>query len=85
MKACTYRNDLDTPTAQREAKAYATLAAQFALHGLELVKGDPEIVKQAPLFAVRYGQCRPFEGLDAARAYLERLETSDHVQSLQEE
>jgi hypothetical protein len=31
-------NDLDTATGQRERKAYFTLAAQYALAGMELIK-----------------------------------------------
>ena len=45
-------NDLDLPTGQRERKAYATLAAQFALIGVELVKGDPEVIGQTPYCAI---------------------------------
>ena len=44
-------NDLDTATGQREGKAYATLAARFALVGMELIKRDPEIYGQAPYYA----------------------------------
>ena len=77
------RNDLDTPTAERESKAYATMAAQYALYGLELVKGDPEIAKQARYFAARYGLWKPLDSLDAARAYLAHSLARAHVQSLQ--
>jgi hypothetical protein len=83
MSACAYRNDLDTATADRESKAYATLAAQYALHGMELVKGDPEIAKQAPYFATRYGLWKPLECLDAARCYLSKVTGTQHGQELQ--
>ena len=63
-------NDLDTPTGQREGKAMATLAAQFALAGIELVKSDPEICGQAPYYACRYGLWKALESLEAAREYL---------------
>ena len=63
-------NDLDLPTGQRERKAYETLAAQFALIGFELVKGDPEVIGQTPYYATRYALWQPLESLDAARAYL---------------
>jgi hypothetical protein len=36
-------NDLDTPTAQRGYKAYATLAAQLAMLGYSLIKTDPAV------------------------------------------
>ena len=68
-----HRNDLNTATAERESKAYATLAAQYALHGMELVKGDPEICRQAPYFETRYGLWKPLDCLDAARAYLAEM------------
>jgi hypothetical protein len=70
------QNDLDLPTGQRERKAYATLAAQFALVGIELIKGDPEVTGQTPYYATRYGLWKPLESLDAARDYLaKRLKT----------
>ena len=63
-------NDLDLPTGQRERKAYATLAAQFALVGMELIKGDPEVIGQTPYYATRHGLWQSLENLDAARKYL---------------
>lgn len=71
-------NDLDTPTAQRERKAFATLAAQFALTGLELVKGDPEVRGQAPYYVVCEFTMKPLEDLDAAREYLGRAHHAQH-------
>ena len=64
------QNDLDLPTGQRERKAYATLAAQFALVGMELIKGDPEVIGQTPYYVTCYGLWQPLESLDAARDYL---------------
>ena len=64
------QNDLDLPTGQRERKAYATLAAQFAMIGIELVKGDPEVIGQTPYYATRYALWQPLESLDVAREYL---------------
>ena len=63
-------NDLDLPTGQREHKAYATIAAQFALIGIELIKGDPEVIGQTPYYATRYGLWQPLESLEAARDYM---------------
>lgn len=79
----TVHNDLDTATGQRERKVYATLAAQFALVGMELVKGDPEVIGQAPYYATRYGLWKPLESLDAAREYLASRTRAAHGQELQ--
>ena len=77
-------NDLDTPTGQRERKAYFTLAAQYALAGMELVKGDWEVTGQAPYYAARHGLFQPLEGLKAAREYLARVTGAPrHEQELQ--
>ena len=77
------QNDLDLPTGQRERKAYATLAAQFALIGIELVKGDPEVIGQTPYYATRYGLWKPLESLDAARDYLATRTRAGRDQELQ--
>lgn len=64
-------NDLDTATADRERKTFATLAAHFALVGYALIKGDPAIDGQAPYFAARWGiGAQPLASLEAADAYL---------------
>ena len=76
-------NDLDWPTGQRECKAYATLAAQFALIGIELIKGDPEVIGQTPYYATRYGLWKPLESLDAARDYLGKRTRAGREQELQ--
>lgn len=76
-------NDLDVPTAQRERKAYFTLAAQYALQGYELIRGDPEVTGQAPYYACRYSLFRPLASLDAAREYLAKLTRAGHGQELQ--
>lgn len=71
-------NDLDTPTALRERKAYCTLAAQFALIGMELVKGDPEVRGQAPYYVVHEFTMKPLADLEAARDYLDRAHQAPH-------
>ncbi|MGC1176341.1 hypothetical protein [Polaromonas sp.] len=76
-------NDLDLPTGQRERKAYATLAAQFALIGVELIKGDPEVIGQTPYYATRYGLWKPLDSLDAAREYLAKRTRAGREQELQ--
>lgn len=77
-------NDLDTATGQRERKAYLTLAAQYALAGMELVKGDWEVTGQARYYATRHGLFQPLEGLQAAREYLARVTGAPrHEQELQ--
>jgi hypothetical protein len=63
-------NDLDTPTAQREYKAYATLAAQLAMLGYSLVKADPAVCGQALYYAMRLGLAKQLPNLDAVRDYL---------------
>ena len=77
------QNDLDLPTGQRERKAYATLAAQFALIGIELIKGDPEVIGQTPYYATRYALWKPLESLDAARDYLAKRTKASRGQELQ--
>lgn len=66
-------NDLDTPTAQREYKAYATLAAQLAMLGYALVKVDPAVCGQVLYYAMRLGLAKPLANLDAVRDYLAML------------
>lgn len=66
-------NDLDTPTTDRERKAFATLAAQFALLGYVLIKGDPAIDGQALYYAMRLGALQPLATLEAAAHYLAAL------------
>ena len=76
-------NDLCLPTGQRDHKAYTTLAAQFALIGVELIKGDPEVIGQTPYYATRYGLWKPSESLDAAREYLAKRTRAGRGQELQ--
>jgi hypothetical protein len=80
-------NDLDTPTGQRERKAFATLAAQFAMRGYVLIKGDPAIDGQAPYYAMRWGRlAQPLADLQAATDYLAALTRAGeagHGQELQ--
>ena len=80
----TPRNDLDTPTGERERKAYFTLAAKYALAGMELVKGDLEVRGQAPYYATRFGLFKPLANLQAAREYLDRVTAkAGHGEELQ--
>lgn len=83
MTGDTTINDLDTPTGERERKAYFTLAAQYALAGLELVKGDWEVTGQAPYYATRYGLFKPLQSLEAARKYLATRTGASHGEELQ--
>lgn len=66
-------NDLDTPTGERALKRHATLKAQAAICGFELIKSDPEICGQAPYHLYRFDAGKPFDDLDAVREYLDRL------------
>ena len=83
MTGDTAINDLDTPTGERERKAYFTLAARYAMTGLELVKGDWEVTGQAPYYATRYGLFKPLESLEAAREYLATRTKASHGEELQ--
>lgn len=66
-------SDLDLPTAERSRKKYFSLAASFALQGLELIKGDPEIRGQADYYLVSHMTWLPLCTLDEAEEYLYRL------------
>lgn len=67
-------NYLDTANALRERKAFATLAARFALLGHALIKGDPAIEGQAPYFVAGWGMgVHPLTSLDAAMAFLVQM------------
>ena len=76
-------NDLDLSTGLREGKGYSTLAAQFALIGIELIRGDPEVIGQTPYCATRYGLWKPLANLDAARGYLANRTKASRGQELQ--
>lgn len=66
-------NDLDMATGQRASGAFFTLAAQFALLGYALIKGDSAIDGQALYYAMRMGAVQPLEDLEAAALYLGAL------------
>ena len=76
-------NDLDTPTAQREYKAYATLAAQLAMLGYSLIKADPAVCGQVLYYAMRMGLAKPLPDLDAVRDYLAALMEAGNGKELQ--
>ena len=62
-------NDLDFPTGQREGKAFASLAARFALAGHTLTRSNP--ADGAVLyFAGRWGMHRALPHLEAAVQFL---------------
>jgi hypothetical protein len=79
----TSTNDLDMPTAQREYKAYATLAAQLAMLGYSLIKTDPAVCGQALYYAMRLGLAKPLPNLDAVRDYLTALTGAGDGKELQ--
>ena len=65
-------NDLNFPTGQRESKAFATLAARFALAGHTFPRSNP--ADGAVLYyATRWGLSRALDDLDAARQFLTRI------------
>ncbi len=80
-------NDLDTPTVQREYKAFATMAAQYAMHGYSLIKGDPAIAGQSAYYVTRWGALvQPLADLEAAcdhLAAISRTGGAGHGQKLQ--
>ena len=65
-------NNLDFPTGQREGKAFATLAARFALAGHTLTRSNP--ADGAVLYyAGRWGLSRALHDLDAAAQFLTQI------------
>ena len=62
-------NDLNFPTGQREGKAFATLAARFALIGHTLTRSDPAD-GAVMYYAGRWGLSRALHDLDAAAQFL---------------
>ena len=65
-------NNLNFPTGQREGKAFATLAARFALAGHTLTRSNP--ADGAVLYyAGRWGKTRELADLDAVAFWLDRV------------
>ena len=65
-------NDLNLPTGQLESKAFATLAARFALAGHTLTHSNP--AEGAVLYdAGRWGLSRTLHDLDAAAQFLTQI------------
>ena len=65
-------NDLNFPMGQREGKAFATLAARFALAGHTLTHSNP--AEGAVLYyAGRWGKTRELADLDAVAFWLDRV------------
>ena len=65
-------NDLNFPTGEREGKAFATLAAGFALAGHALHRSDP-YDGAVTYWAARWGLVRYLPTIDAARQFLEQI------------
>ena len=68
-------NDLDYPTGQRGGKAFATLAARFALLGYQLTRTDPTD-GPASYYAARYGLVRSVPTLSDAQRLIAHLEAT---------
>jgi hypothetical protein len=84
MSDSRVNNDLTTCVGQREGKAYFTLAARYALAGLELVKGDWEVRGHALYYVTGHGLFQPLESLQEARAYIAKVTArAGHVEELQ--
>ena len=65
-------NDLNFPTGQREGKAFATLAARFALAGHTLTHSNPAD-GAVMYYAGRWGFSRALHDLDAASQFLTQI------------
>ena len=65
-------NNLDFPTRQREGKAFATLAARFALAGHTLTHSNPAD-GAVMYYAGRWGFSRALHDLDAAAQFLTQI------------
>ncbi len=68
-------NDLDYPTGQRGGKAFATLAARFALLGYQLTRTDP-LDGSVSYHAARYGLVRCLPTLSDAQQLIAHLEAT---------
>lgn len=65
-------NGADFPTAEREGKAFATLAARFALVGHTLTRSNPAD-GAAMYYAGRWGLSRALPDLQAAAQFLAQI------------
>ena len=65
-------NDLKFPTGKREGKAFATLAARFALAGHTLTHSNPAD-GAVMYYAGRWGFSRALRDLDAAAQFLKQI------------
>ena len=65
-------DDMNFPTGQREGKAFATLAARFALAGHTLTHSDPAD-GAVIYYAGRWGFSRALHDLDAAAQFLSQI------------
>jgi len=65
-------NDLNFPTGQREGKAFATLAARFAVTGWLLTRSNPAD-GAVTYYAGRWGLSQALHDLDAAAQFLAQI------------
>lgn len=68
----TDTNDLNFPTGQREGKAFATLAARFALADHTLTRSNPAD-GAVMYYAGRWGLSRALPDLQAAEHFLAQI------------
>lgn len=59
-------------TTEADNKAFATLAARFALSGHSLMRGNPAD-GAAAFYAMRWGYLKVLPTLDAAHAFLDKI------------
>ena len=68
----TDTNDLNSPTGQREGKAFASLAARFALAGHSLTRSNPAD-GAVIYYAGRWGLSRALPDLQVAAQFLVQI------------
>ena len=65
-------NDLNFPISERQGKAFANLAAGYAMAGHALHRSDPKDCT-VTYWAERWGLVRYLPTIDAARKFLEQI------------
>ena len=68
----TNHNDLNTPTGQRDDKAFSTLVAQLALQGHTLTRSNPSD-GMVSYYVTRWGMVRSLPDLDTVKAFVRQI------------
>lgn len=69
----TENNDLELATGQRATQSFSTLAAQYALLGYVLIKGESPAGGAAQYYATQLGTVQPLADLDTVAQCLGEL------------